>query len=238
MHNVEFPKDYLDRLIKRRGRLHVYDHIDPATTALIVVDLQNAFVAEGAPYECPAARGIVPNVNRLAEKMREAGSEIVWLMSTQPPRDDPRFWSVFFDNFESDDRRDECVAALTEGNPAHAFYPELDVRAGETIIKKFRFSALIPGSSNLDEHLRARGIDTLLITGAATNGCCESTARDAMMMNYRITMLSDATAAFNDANHLNGLWTVFQAFGDVRDTDDVIAMIDDGMSRRSVAQTA
>ncbi len=236
MHDVEFPQDYLDRLVQRRGRLHVYDHVDPSTTALIVIDLQNAFVAEGAPYECPAARGIVPNVNRLAEKMREAGSEIVWLMSTQPPRDDPRFWSVFFDNFESDARREECVAALTEGSPGHAFYPALDVRRGETIIKKYRFSALIPGSSNLDDHLRAHGIDTLLITGAATNGCCESTARDATMMNYRVIMLSDATAAFNDANHLNGLWTVFQAFGDVRTTDEVMAMIDDGLSRQPVAQ--
>ena len=237
MHDVEFPQDYLDRLVQRRGRLHVFDEIDPQTTALIVVDLQNAFVAEGAPYECPAARGIVPNVNRLADKMREVGSEIVWLMSTQPPRDDPRFWNVFFDNFENDERRDECIAALTEGNPAHAFYPELDVRPGETIVKKFRFSALIPGSSDLDDHLRAKGIDTLLITGAATNGCCESTARDAMMMNYRVFMLSDATAAFNDANHLNGLWTVFQAFGDVRKTDEVVAMLDAGAAATPVAKT-
>ena len=237
MHNVEFPQDYLDRLIRRRGRLHVYDRIDPAATALIVVDLQNAFVAEGAPYECPAARGIVPNVNQLAAKMRAAGGEVIWLMSTQPPRDDPRFWSVFFDNFESDARREDCVAALTEGNPQHALYPELDVRADEAIIKKYRFSALIPGSSDLDQHLRGRDIDTLLITGAATNGCCESTARDATMMNYRVIMLSDATAAFDDANHLNGLWTVFQAFGDVRTTAEVSTMIDDGASRPPSAQS-
>jgi len=235
MHDVEFPQDYLDRLIRRRGRLHVYDRIDPGTTALIVVDLQNAFVAEGAPYECPAARGIVPNVNRLAATMRAAGGEIVWLLSTQPPREDPRFWSVFFDNFESDARREECVAALTEGNPGHAFYPELDVRPSETVIRKYRFSALIPGSSDLDRHLRARGVDTLLITGAATNGCCESTARDAAMMNYRVIMLSDATAAFDDANHLNGLWTVFQAFGDVRTTAETVAMIEDGAARRPAA---
>lgn len=236
MHEVEFPQEFLDGLIRRRGRLHVFDDINPQTTALIVVDMQNAFVAEGAPYECPPARDIVPNINRLASAMRAAGGEIVWLQSTQPPQDDPRFWSVFFDNFESDDRREACIAALTEGNPAHALYPTLDVQPGETIVKKFRFSALISGSSNLEDHLRAKGIDTLVITGAATNGCCESTARDAMMMNYRVFMVSDGTAAFNDANHLNGLWTVFQAFGDVRKTDEIVAMLDAGAHREPVAR--
>ena len=237
MHKIEFPQEFLDGLIRRRGRLHVFDDINPQTTALIVVDMQNAFVAEGAPYECPPARDIVPNINRLATAMRAASGEIVWLQSTQPPRDDPRFWNVFFDNFESDDRREECIAALTEGNPQHALYPTLDVQPGETIVNKFRFSALIPGSSDLDEHLRARGIDTLVITGAATNGCCESTARDAMMMNYRVFMVSDGTAAFNDANHLNGLWTIFQAFGDVRETDEVIAMLDEAGKQAPIAKT-
>ena len=55
------------------------------------------------------------------------------------------------------------------------------------------------------------------------------------MMNYRVIMLSDATAAFDDANHLNGLWTVFQAFGDVRTTPEAITMIEDGAQRRSAA---
>ena len=77
MHQVNFPQAYLDRLVARRGRLHVFESIEPSTTALIVVDMQNAFVAEGAPYECPPARDIVPTINRLAVAMREAGGEVV-----------------------------------------------------------------------------------------------------------------------------------------------------------------
>ena len=72
------------------------------------------------------------------------------------------------------------------GDFGHAFYPGLDVAEGDLRVRKIRFSALIQGSSDLDAILRARGIDTLIVVGTATNVCCESTARDAMMLNYKI----------------------------------------------------
>jgi ureidoacrylate peracid hydrolase len=189
--------------------------------------MQNAFVARGATYECPPARDIIPAINRLAGSLREAGGEIVWLMST------PGDWKVFFDNFENPNRQKAGREALADGSWGHAFYPGLDIKPSDRIVKKKRFSASIQGSSDLDAILRARGIDAVLITGAATNGCCESTARDAMMLDYKVIMLSDACAPFNDENHLNGLWTVFRAFGDVRTTDETIALIEAGKVRRA-----
>ena len=236
MHQVNFPQAYLDRLVARRGRLHVFESIEPSTTALIVVDMQNAFVAEGAPYECPPARDIVPTINRLAVAMREAGGEVVWLQSTQPPLDAPGQWTLFFDYFESPERRDACKAALIDGSPLHALYPGLDIAPGERIVKKNRFSAFIRGSSDIEDHLTARGVDTLLIVGAATNGCCESTARDAMMLDYKVIMVSDANAAFNAENHLAGLWSVFQAFGDVRTADEVVALMEAGTAKGTPAK--
>lgn len=227
MHKVEFPAYYIDRIIARRGKLHAFETIDPRRTALIVVDMQNAFVAEGAPYECPPARTIVPAINRLAAALRAAGGEVIWLKST------PGDWTIFFEYFEGSHRRAACREALRDGSPGHEFYPGLDVKPGERIVKKKRFSALVQGSSDLDTYLRSRGHDTLLIVGAATNGCCKSTARDAMMMDYKVIMLSDACAAFNDENHLNGLWTVFQAFGDVRTTDEVVGLIEAGAAKPS-----
>ena len=68
------------------------------------------------------------------------------------------------------------------------------MRPGDQHVIKRRFSALIQGSSNLGEQLRAAGIDTMIITGTATNICCESTARDAFMLNYRTLVVSDANA--------------------------------------------
>jgi nicotinamidase-related amidase len=70
--------------------------------------------------------------------------------------------------------------------------------------------------------LRARRIRNLVVTGTATNMCCESTARDAMMLDYRVIMVPDANAARYDEDHLAGLTSFYQSFGDLRDTDDVL----------------
>jgi ureidoacrylate peracid hydrolase len=85
--------------------------------------------------------------------------------------------------------------AFTPGDFGHALYPELDVAEGDLRVRKTRFSALIQGSSDLDALLRARGIDTLIVVGTATNVCCESTARDAMMLNYKYSSHRTQTPA-------------------------------------------
>jgi ureidoacrylate peracid hydrolase len=90
---------------------------------------------------------------------------------------------------------------------------------------KERYSAFIPGSSDLEARLREREIDTLLIVGVATNVCCESTARDAMMLNFRVVMVSDACAATSDAEHAAALGNVYLFFGDVQTTDEVVAIL-------------
>lgn len=92
-------------------------------------------------------------------------------------------------------------------------------------MSKNRFSAFIQGASGLEARLRANGRDTVLIAGTLTNTCCETSARDAMMLGFKVVMVSDANAAPSDQDHLVGLWTVFQSFGDVRTTADVCAMI-------------
>ena len=83
--------------------------------------------------------------------------------------------------------------------------------------------AFIAGSSDLEELLRGHGIDTVLIAGVATNICCESTARDAMMLDFRTVMIEDANVARTDEDHIAGLRTFAQTFGAVMSTDDVIS---------------
>ena len=68
-------------------------------------------------------------------------------------------------------------------------------------LTKTRYSAFIQGSSNIERLLRDRGIDTLLVTGTATNVCCESSARDAMMLNFKTIMVTDGNAATDDDDH-------------------------------------
>src|SRR5258706_5379711 len=80
MHEVAIRKEIIERVLARRGRLHLFDRLDPKRTALLVIDMQNAFVAPGAPIEVPAARSIVPAINRLAAALRKRGMPVIWVL--------------------------------------------------------------------------------------------------------------------------------------------------------------
>src|SRR4030095_2804557 len=82
MSGVEFPPEFIANIMARRGRLHVFDALTPRRTALLVIDMQNAWLERGAPWEVPSARGIVPNINRLARALREGGGLVVWIQAT------------------------------------------------------------------------------------------------------------------------------------------------------------
>ena len=122
-----------------------------------------------------------------------------------------------------DEKWDRRNLELGEDHEGFELWPELDVRDGDLMIKKTRYSAFVQGSSPIHEELTKRGIDTLLVTGVATGVCCESTARDAMMLNYRVVMVSDTLASFNEESHENALKAIFGRFGDVQNVDQVIA---------------
>jgi ureidoacrylate peracid hydrolase len=115
--------------------------------------------------------------------------------------------------------------AFTPGNFGHELYSDLKTAPDDLVVLKRRFSALVQGSSGLDQILRQRAIDTLIIVGTATNVCCESTLRDGMMMNYKCIMVSDANATRTDEEHNATLATVAVIFGDVRSTDEVVALL-------------
>ena len=92
----------------------------------------------------------------------------------------------------------------------------------DTTIIKNRYSALIAGSSGLERLLRSLDVDTLLIAGTKTNICCEATARDAMMLDFKVVMVSDCCAALSDDEHRAALENIIQQFGDVMTGDEVV----------------
>ncbi len=96
--------------------------------------------------------------------------------------------------------------------------------ADRTVLKN-RYSALIQGSSQLERTLRGMGIDTVLIAGTKTNVCCESTARDAMMLDFKVVMVEDCCAALSDDEHRSALENVIQQFGDVMTASEVVARL-------------
>jgi ureidoacrylate peracid hydrolase len=227
MHEIKISPILLERAMERRGRIHPFETVDPARTALIVVDMQNGFVDPVLPTSVPVARDIVPNINRLAASCRQVGSPVVWLKHLAD-EEAAAGWGNWFDTFVTAELRDALITHLTDGAPGFEIWPDLDVAAEDDIVVKNRFSAFIQGASDIDDVLRPRGIDTLLITGTVTNVCCESTARDAAMLNYKVIMVADANAARSDEDHNASLNNMFNIFADVQTTDEVIALLDTG----------
>jgi ureidoacrylate peracid hydrolase len=224
MHRVEIRREIAERVLARRGRLHLFDALDPKHSALVIIDMQNAFVAPSAPMEVPAARAIVAPINRLAAELRRRGVTVIWV--THENRKDGGDWAGFFDAFVAPGRRAEAAAALTAGSALQKLWPELTVAAEDVRVAKNRYSALIAGASSLEKILKDKGIDTLLIAGTKTNVCCECTARDAMMLDYKVVLLSDCTAALSDEEHRATLENVIQQFGDVLSADEAIKLFD------------
>jgi ureidoacrylate peracid hydrolase len=215
------PDAVVRRAVERRGVEHPHADLDPKHTALIVVDLQNAFMDDAVGHAvCPMARDIVGNVNRLASVVRAAGGGVFWIKNTFDERAAIE-WSQAHEML-TPESRDRRIAAMSEGTAGHDLWPELDVRPEDEIVRKYRFSAFMPGTCDLPYRLRSRRFDTVLITGTVTNVCCESSARDAMMTNFRTVMVSDANAAMSMEEHNASLVAFYATFGDVMDTDFVI----------------
>ncbi|GAA0935115.1 isochorismatase family protein [Pseudonocardia zijingensis] len=204
----------------RRGRRYAYDDLDPARTALVVVDMV-PFFADAGPY----FRGVVPNINALAGALRDAGGTVAWVLPAVGP---PSDWAV---GFFGDSVAAMFAASGGVGSPRERLWHELDARAGDVWAEKSASSAFFPGRSTLPAGLADRDVDTLLITGVVTSVCCESTARDAATLGYRVVFVADGTADVRDSVHNATLRTVYRTFGDVRSTADALGMIAGGASK-------
>src|SRR6187401_2799015 len=103
MGRYEVPAELRERLIARRGRLHAYEDYDPARTALVVVDMQNFFMKPGEPMASAGAREMVPNVNRLARGLRDAGGRVIWIQM-EASEESLTAWHNFHELFRTEGR--------------------------------------------------------------------------------------------------------------------------------------
>ena len=224
MHKVHIPQEIIDACIRFRGRRYAFEHIDPQRTALVVIDMQNSWVQpELSPLRIPGTLDIIPNINALAAAVRGAGGLVAWTRSTFPED-----WTTrSYERFGSPGWRDRIIADTVPGSYGHRIFDRMDIHAGDIVVDKNRPSAFVQGSSVLEAELRARGRDTLIITGTLTNACCESSARDAAALGFLNIMVSDAMATRTDVEHNATLVNVMQLVADVRTTEDVIALLRD-----------
>ena len=225
MHQIRISPEALEFARRQRGgALHMFDHLDLSRTAHVIVDMQNGFVEPGAPVEVPVARDIVDNINAISRAVRRAGGTNVFLQMTVD-EGSMKSWSNWFRYFHTAQSTAGFEDSFGHGRHHWQLWPDMDVGEGDLFVDKTRFGAFVPGASQLHEVLQARGIDTLIITGTLSNCCCESTARDAMQMNYKLVFVSDANAALTDAAHNATLDNMCMIFADVRPAAEVVDLI-------------
>jgi ureidoacrylate peracid hydrolase len=223
--NYGLPAEVVRSATHRRGRLELFDTIDAGRTALLVIDMQQAWLAAGAPFETPPARALIPAINRLAAALRRRAGMVVWIQHTSGRPGEIGHWPLYFQHFIREERRAAAIAALALGAPLHALDPALEVSSGDLVLLKYRFSAFVRTPHDLEAMLAARNIDTVIVTGTATNVCVESTVRDAMMRDFRVFMPHDAVAALDPEAHLAGVRNVMQSFADVRPVEALLALL-------------
>ncbi len=168
------------------------EHIEPSATAFIVVDMQNDFVAPGAPMEIAAGRAMAPTLQRALACCREHGIPVIYTAHVHRAGgcDLGRFADA--DNGRSDVLLREGMA-LIEGTPGADIFPEIAPHAGEIVISKHRYSAFF--GTDLEIILRGLGVSIVAIAGVSTDNCCHATARDALFRDFRVVVLADATAS-------------------------------------------
>jgi len=220
MHKTSIRPEIIERVVARRGKLHWFDTLDPKKTALIVIDMQETFCAPGSPAEVASSRDIVAPINKMARALRDLGGAVIFVLHANSQFGAKSDWELFFNNVVSGEVREKTIESLAPGR--QKVWQGLEQGNSDITVLKNRYSALISGASNLERVLRNLGVDTLLIAGTKTNVCCESTARDAMMLDFKTVMLSDCCATLSDDEHRAALETFIQQFGDVMTGDEAI----------------
>ena len=186
--------------------------------ALIIVDMQNIWVhPRGARY-LPMSEDIVPKIQELLRFCRARQVPVVYLHTTK--RKDLADAGIFADiKPQTHDADDEW--SNFEGSPGAELYEPVKPAAGDILVKKFRYSGFY--GTQLENLLRALGRDTIAIAGVATNVCCDSTARDGAMRDFKVLFLSDCNASFSQQEQEATLNNFDKHFGVVMDSKTLMA---------------
>jgi len=163
--------------------------IVPEKTAMIVVDMQNDFVREGAGIEVPNARAIVPDLDRLLKVCRAHTIPVIYIHHVI------RGGNIDAGRLADHHELIRDSKALIAGTDNVEIYEAIKPEADDLLVAKPRYSAFY--GTDLEAILRSKGIDTLIVSGTVTNVCCESTVRDAFSRDYKVIFLADGNATFD-----------------------------------------
>jgi len=165
-------------------------------SALVIVDMLNDFVREGAVLEVPAARALIPALQKAREAAYRAGAVVIYVCDNHR-RDDPEFkaWPP------------HAVA----GSDGAQVVGELAPGEKDLVVAKRRFSGFF--GTDLDLYLREAGIKRIVLAGVLTDICVYHTAADACMRGYEVSVLTDCVAALTEQDHNFALKQMQRLFG-------------------------
>lgn len=206
------------------------ERCDPQWVCLLVVDMQNDFVSSKGSCaqrgdDVSAAEAMVPRLTRFIEAARAVSLAIVFVKTTHSEWTDTPSW-VYRKSQE------KALKTCREGSWGAEFYDGVSPLSQDRVVIKHRYSAFI--NTDLNTVLKAKGIQSVLVTGVATNVCVETTARDAYMYDYYVTMVEDCVAAYDPKLHESTLENMRQHFGLVASSEEIIQSWQ-GVRQRKVA---
>lgn len=199
--------------------------IDPAHTAVVVIDFQNDFVAEGGAFDRTGSaiggcRAIAPALRTVLGEARAAGVPVIFVQSIYST-DDKRYLSRVFlhQARRTHNGRYHEIAVCEPGSWGADFYDDVRPGPGETVVVKHRFNAFF--RTDLDLVLRSRGIETVVATGVTTDTCVESTVRDAYFRDYFVVVPRECVGALAVERHEGALERLDRLYGEVVSLQDV-----------------
>lgn len=194
-------------------------HFDSAP-ALIVIDMQNGFCHKDGSFARLGIQTdpttIVPRINKLLSEFRAAGLPIYFLKTGYKADYSDR-------RGRNRDDRLEKLQGLLLGSWDADILDELTPKSGDDVINKTRNSCFL--YTSLENTLKERGVDHLILTGVGTDVCVETSARDAYQLNFAVTTISDATATCNESDHLAALHAL-RYFGGTASTLEVVEALE------------
>lgn len=203
--------------------------VDPSRAALLVVDMQRDFCLPGGSFDnygidLAMYPPMIPRLASLLDGARTAGVRVIHIqMTVLPGRASESAPQIRFNMRLHQGRHQDAEPLLyaVKGTPGHDFVPQLAPLPGEIVVQKYRSSAF--WGTNLDQVLRSNGIESVIVAGCTTEGCVESTARDAQFSDRYVVIPEDGVASDDRSQHEASLHLMRHRF-DMTTCDEILGI--------------
>lgn len=207
--------------------------LDPNTTAVIVVDVQNDFCSKAGCIEATGGElkmisEMIPNLQVFLEGVRSHGVPVIYLQHINSPETMSEAWlsrEVWFDRNK--------MTLCERDTWGSEIIPELKPRPGDIVVKKHRYSGF--ADTRLDLILRAKKTRSIVVTGVSTNVCVDSTARDAFMRDYFVVLPEDCVASTVREFHVSALANLARYFGLITQSKFILEALSNRSNREEAS---